>query len=98
MLDEVFIGHGQHSARSRRWVVYRPDHAWLGKHIVILNEEEMHHEADHLARREVLTGRLIGKLGEAPDQFLKDKPHLMAIHLTRAEVDAREALGDLIEQ
>ena len=69
-------GDRQHAAGARRGVVDGAHHAGLGQHVVVLDEQQVDHQADDLARREVLTGRLVGEFGELADQLLEDQAHL----------------------
>ncbi len=46
----------------------------------------------------MLTGGLIRQLGELADQLLKGQSHLVVVNGLRVQVDARELLGDEIEQ
>ena len=94
----MFIGDRQHSARARGRVVDGADHAGLGQHVVVLDEQQVDHQADDFARREVLTGRLVGQFRELADQLLEREPHLVVVDRLGMQVDARELLGDLIEQ
>ena len=56
-------------------------------------EEQVDHQADDLARGEVVAGLLVAGLIEAPDKFLEDVAHLDVGHLVRVQVDLAE-LGD----
>ena len=98
MLVQVFPGDGQHAAGARRGVVDRPHHARLGQHLVVLDEEEIDHEADDLARGEVLPGGLVGDFREFPDQLLEDQSHLSVADGVGMEVDVGELFRDLIEE
>ena len=98
VLPQVFVGDRQHAARAGGGIVDRAHHAGLRQHLVILDEEQVHHQPDDLARREVLAGRLVGQLGEPADQLLEDEAHLLVADLVRVQVDAGEPLGHLIEQ
>ena len=98
VLGEIFVGDGEHTARSRRRIVNRAHDAGLGEHIVILDEEQMHHEADDFAGREVLPGGVVRGFCEFADQLLEDQPHLHVGDFVGMQVEAREFLGDEIEQ
>jgi hypothetical protein len=64
----------------------------------ILGKDEVDHEPDHLARREVLAGRLIGQFGKLANQFLEDRAHVGIADPVRVKVDLAELLGDEVEQ
>jgi hypothetical protein len=65
---------------------------------VVLDEQQVDHQADHLARGEVLTRRLVGQLGEAPDQLLIQVAHLQVGHLVGVQIDLGELGHDQVEQ
>jgi len=39
-----------------------------------VDEQDVHHEPDDLARREVVAGGLVGQLVEAPNEVLENEP------------------------
>ena len=94
----MLLGDRQHAARARRRVVDGANHARLGQRVVVLDEQQVHHQADDLARREVLAGRLVRELGEPADQLLEDQPHLGVADRVGMQVDVRELLGDEVKQ
>jgi hypothetical protein len=94
----VLAGHAQHAAGAGGGVVERAHHAGLGQRLVVLDEEQIDHEPDDLARREVLAGGLVGQLGELADQFLEDRAHLRVADHLGVQVDVGELLGDEVEQ
>ena len=59
-----------------------------------MHEQEVHHQPDHLARREVITGRLVRELVEAADEVLEDEPHLLVGDIRRVQVDVGELRDD----
>ena len=46
----------------------------------------------------MLSGGLIGDLGEAADQLLEHQAHLVVVHQVGVQLDVGEALGDLVEE
>ena len=66
--------------------------------LVVVGEQQVHHQPDHLAGREVLASGLIGQLGELADQLLIEIPHLQVRHRRRAQVDLRELRHHQIQQ
>jgi hypothetical protein len=88
----------EHSASSGGRVVERPDHTWLRQPGVVLDEEEVDHQPDHFARREVLAGRLVRQLCEPPDQVFEHPAHVGVADDVRVQVDVRELLGDEIQK
>jgi hypothetical protein len=66
----------QHAAGAGGGVVHGAHHAGLGQGLVVLDEQQVDHQADHLARGEVLAGGLVGELGELADQLLEHGAHL----------------------
>jgi hypothetical protein len=73
-------------------------HAGLTEQLVVLDEEEVDHQPDHLARREVLAGGLVRELREAADELLVEVAHLEVRDDVRVEVDLRELGDDQVEQ
>ena len=78
-IEQVFLGHRQHAARAAGRVVDRE--VPVGDRDV----EQFHHQPDHFARREVLSGLLAALFREAPQQLLVDVAHLQRRELVRAE-------------
>ena len=62
--------------RCRSRVVEGADDARLGERVVVLDEQQVDHQADDLAGGEVLAGGLVRVLGELADQLLEDVAHL----------------------
>ena len=98
MRRQMFLGDGQHAASASGRIIDRADDAGLGQHLVILDEDQIDHEADDLARREMLAGRLVGDFREFADQLLEHEAHLAVVHDLGMKVDAGEFLRDLVEQ
>ena len=73
---QVLAGDGQHAAGAGRRIVERPDHARLGQGVVVFDEQQVDHQPDDFARREVFPGGFVGKFGELADQFLEHRSHL----------------------
>ena len=70
----------------------------LGQHLIVLGEEQVHHQPDDLARGEVLTGRLVRQLRESPDQLLVEVAHLEVGDDIGVQVDLGELADHLVEQ
>ena len=66
--------------------------------VLLRREQQVDHQLDHLARREVLPGLLVRLLRADPDQLLEDVAHLDVVHALGREVDGGERLDDLVEQ
>ena len=65
---------------------------------VVVDEQQVHHEPDDLARGEVLTGGLVRQLRELADQFLVEVAHLDVRHDVGVQVDVGELADDLVQQ
>jgi hypothetical protein len=65
---------------------------------VVLDEQQVDHQANHLARGEVLARCLVGQLGELPDQLLVQVAHLEVGHLVGVQVDLGELGHHQVEQ
>jgi hypothetical protein len=96
--SEVLACDAQHAAGAGGGVVDRADHARLRKGVVVLDEEQVHHQPDDFAWGEVLAGGLVGKLGEFPDQLLEDGAHGGVVDGFGVQVDGGEFLGHQVEQ
>ncbi len=91
------LGQRQHPARPRRRIVDGPDDPAARQRLVV-GPAQIDDQADHLARREVLAGRLVRDLGEAPDQVLEQVAHLQVRDRVGMEVDLGEPIEDLPEE
>src|SRR5450759_77782 len=67
-LEDPLLGDREHAAGAGGGVVDGAYGAGLGEHLAVWVEEQVDHESDGVARREVLAGRLVGGLGETPDE------------------------------
>ena len=92
-VEQVFLGHREHPARPAGRVVDGEVPVGDG------DVEQLHHQADDFARREVLPSLLAALFREAPQQLLVDVAHLQRRELVRAEFqflvlvqDRREAV------
>jgi hypothetical protein len=65
---------------------------------LVLDEEQVHHQADDLAGGEMLSGGFVGKLGELADELFEDGAHLGVADRCRVKVDVGEFLGHQVEQ
>ena len=94
----MLAGDRQHAAGSGRGIVHRPHHAGLGQRVVVFDEQQVDHQPDDFARREVFPGGLVGDFGELANQFLEDGAHLGVADGFGVQVDVGELLGDQIQQ
>ena len=96
---QVVLGDRQHAAGAAGRVAQRLDDARLGEDVVVVvDEQQVHHQPDDLARREVLAGGLVGELREPADQLLVEVAHLDVRHRLGVQVDLGELADDLVEQ
>ncbi len=91
-LGQGIGGYRQHPAGAGGGVVQRTHRARLGERLVVAGEENVDHEADDLARGEVLPGGLVGGFREAPDELLEDQSHRFVGDLVRVQVHCGELL------
>src|SRR5580704_8450264 len=94
----MLAGDGEHPSRARRGIVNGAHNTRPRQYLAIFGEKQVHHEADYLTRREMLTGRLVGEFGEPADELLESKPHPAVADLVGVQVDAGKFLGDLIKE
>ena len=97
MVTQVVLRLCQHPAGAACGVEQLADRATRGEQLVVLDEEEVHHQPDNLARGEVVAGGLVCQLVEAADEVLEDQPHLLVPHVCGMEVDAAEFRDDEVE-
>ena len=94
---DVLLGHREHTAGAAGRVVDGLDDVALAQ-VPFGRQQQVDHQLDHLARREVLPGLLVGLLRPDADELLEDVAHLHVVHPLRREVDPGEALHHLVEQ
>lgn len=95
---EAFLRHREHAAGTGGGVVEGAHDASLSQRLVAPGEQELHHQTDDLARGKVLSGRLVGQLGEPADQFLEHRAHMGVAHHVGMQIDGGEFLGHQVEQ
>ena len=95
--DEMLFGDRQHSAGASGGVVDRSDDAGLSQGLVVLGEQQVHHQPDRVPRGEVLTSGLVRGLGELSDQVLEEVPHVGVGDRLWVEVDLGELGHDQVQ-
>ena len=93
VITQVVLRLRQHPAGAAGRVEQLAHGAGRSKEFVVVDEQDVHHQPDDFARREVIAGGLIGQFIEAADKVFKDQPHLLVWHLVRVQVHVAE-LGD----
>ena len=73
---QVLTRDGEHASCACGGVVDGADDARLRQRIIIFDEEQVCHEADDVARCEVVTGGLIRLLCKLADKLLEDGAHV----------------------
>lgn len=97
-LGDQVVHRREHAARAAGRVEHRAHRARKLERVAVRGDQQPHHELDDLTGREVLTGRLVGLLGEAADQLLEDVAHVVVGHDLGTQVQVRELADDLVEQ
>jgi hypothetical protein len=97
VLAQVALRLGQHAAGAAGRVEQLAHGAGRGEQLVVVDEEDAHHEADDLARREVVAGGLVGEFVEAADEVLEDEPHLLVRHEFGCRSTSAELGDDEVE-
>ena len=87
----------QHASGAAGGIADGHDHAWLGEHLGIRFQQQVHHQLDHLPRREVIPGCFIGCFIETTDKILKHQAHGDVIHRSRMQIDIAELRNYLVE-
>ena len=91
---KVVLRLGEHASRAAGRVEELPYRARRCQELVVVDEEDAHHQADHFAGREVVAGGLVRELVEAPDEVLEDQPHLLVRDRARVQIDLCELRHD----
>ncbi len=97
VLPQIILRFREHASGSAGRVEQLANRAGRRQQIVILDEEDVHHEPDDFTRCEVIAGRFVRQLIEAPDEVLEDESHLLVRHLVGMKIDLRELGDDQIE-
>ncbi len=97
-LLDVVLRDREHAARAARRIVDRLHDVALAE-ILLGRKEQIHHESDDFARREMFSGLFVRLLRPDPDELLEDVAHLRVVHALGGEIDLRidEGLDDLEE-
>ncbi|MNY04324.1 hypothetical protein D3C86_1369970 [compost metagenome] len=99
VLQQIFSSHREHAASASRRVVNRADHSLTGtEYVVILDEQQVHHQADDFAWCEMFPRCLIRNFGEFSDELFEHQAHVGVVHRLRVQVDIRELFGDEVKQ
>ncbi len=97
VLAQVVLCFRQHAAGAAGRVEQLAHRTGRGKQLVVVDEQDAHHQADDLARREVVASGLVGQFVEAADEVLEDEPHLLVRHRVRVQVYVAELGDDEVE-
>ncbi|TLD46543.1 MAG: hypothetical protein FAZ92_01169 [Accumulibacter sp.] len=97
VLAQVVLRLGQHAASTAGRVEQLAHRTGRGTQLVVVDEQDAHHQPDDLARREVVAGGLVGEFVEAADEVLEDEPHLLVGHRVRVQVHVAELGDDEVE-
>ena len=94
----VLLRDQQHAARAAARVVHRADDALRAESAGVTGQHQIHHQVDHVARREVFTRILVERFVELPQQLLEDRPHRRVVDDVRVQIDVLEALEHLEQE
>jgi hypothetical protein len=97
-MQPCLVRDAQHAARAGGRIIDRAHHTGLTQHVIVLDEQQVHHEPDDLARREVLASRFVRKLSEAPNQLLEHGTHLGVADDLGVQIDVRELLSNEVQE
>jgi hypothetical protein len=76
----MVLGDGQHAACPACGVAERLDDPGLGEDVLVIDEQQVDHQADDFTRGEVFTSGLVGQFREPADEFLVEVAHLDVRH------------------
>ncbi len=94
---DIFLRYREHSA-SAAGGIENGLYNMATPQVFLRREQQVYHQLDHFAWREVLAGFLVRLLGADPNKFLEHIAHLNVVHTLRREIDLRECLDDFIKQ
>ena len=97
MIMQVVLRLRQHAAGTAGGVEQLADGPGRGEQLVVLDEQDAHHQSDDLARRKVIAGGFICQFVEAANEVLEDEPHLFVRHRVRVQIDIAELRNDEVE-
>ena len=97
---DVLLGNGEHAARAAARVIDAQHHTLRAQPLLVAGQQQVDHEMDDVAGREVLARVLVQRLVELPDELLEDCAHGEVVDDVRVEVHlgVAEALHDQEEQ
>ena len=81
VLAQVVLSLSQHTAGAAGRIQEFAHCPRRCKQIIVLDKENVHHQPDHFAGREVIAGCLVCQFVETTDKILEDKPHLLVRNL-----------------
>lgn len=97
MSTEVLLRFSEHAAGAASRVEQFAHSPRSREQFVIVDEQQIDHQPDDLARGEVIAGGLVGQFVEAPDEVLEDQPHLDVVYFVGVEIDITELGDDKVE-
>ena len=97
---DVLLGEGEHAPRAAARVVDAEHDALRAQPPPVAREQQVDHEVDDVARREVLAGVLVQRLVELADELFEDGAHRGVVDGVGVQVDpgVAEPLDDLEQQ
>ncbi len=93
LVEDELLGLRQHAAGAAGRVVDRAVDARLVD-VLLAGVDEVRHQADDLARREVVAGLLVGLFVEPHHQMLEQVAHLEVVDAVRVQIDVGHRLDD----
>ena len=94
---KIVLRLGQHAARAAGGVEELAHSAGRGEKFVVVDEQQIDHEADDFARREVIPGGFIGKFVETADEIFKHQSHFDVVHAVGMQIDVAKFGDDEIK-
>ena len=97
VVSQVVLRFGQHAARSAGGVEELAHGSGCGEQLVVLNEEDAHHQPDDLSRREVVARGLVRQFVEAADEIFEEESHLLVREPVGVQVHVAELRDDEVQ-
>ena len=91
------LGGRQHAAGAAGRVEDADDLAFAEDRVHVRGDQQVHHQVDDLARREVVAGLAVGVLVEPADQVLEDVAHVVGGQFVQV-VHGREPADDPVQE
>lgn len=95
---EMFVRHRKHPSSSGSRIVQCADNARFCQCIIIFDKQQVDHQPNDFAWREMFPSRFVGDFRKFAYQLLKDGSHLFVTDGFRVQIDIGKFFGNQIQQ